>query len=468
MRTNLSILERNAVIKSALHIYDSLIIIGYLLVLLQYYHVPCSIQYAQIMLFSVAISAGIFSYFQLYRSWRSDVLIREFLLMIKCWSAVVGALLFVLFILDIETHLSRPVIIYWFLGTPFILYVNHLIVRLLLRNIRGSGINNKKCVIVGNGELGQSVGRCIENTPWAGIKIAGYFGECIQESMKERPLNLIGSYKDLPQYLASEKIDHVYIALPMHRQKLIMSILASCRMLAAELFVVPDLYSCHLVTSEVQALGDMVVLNFTSQPGAKRLLDLFFAFIALVLFAPLGAIIAILIKMEDGGPIFYRHDRIRDAGRTFKCLKFRTMHLNASERLSEILKRDPQARLEWAKNYKLKNDPRITKIGGLLRKASLDELPQFFNVLKGEMSIVGARPVVREELMKYYKNSAGLYCSAKPGITGPWQVGKRSDIENYDERIVLDREYILNWSIWTDLKIIGKTFVAMVTGRGAY
>lgn len=468
MRRNISILKNNSIIKGALHIYDSMIVIGYMLILMSYHDVPYSIHYAKILLFAVIISAGVFSYLQLYRSWRSDVLIKEFLLTVKCWSIVVGALLFIIFANDIESNLSRSVVIGWFVGTPFIIYASHLIVRVSLRNVRIAGIDNKRCVIVGTGHLGQSVARCIQNTPWAGIKIAGYFGECAPESKDGKGLHILGGYQELPEFLTGEKIDHVYIALPMHKQKLIMNILASCSMVDAELFVVPDLYSFHLVNSEIRTLGDMIVLNFTPQLGAKRLLDLFFALMALILFAPLGAIIALLIKIEDGGPVFFRHDRIRDAGRTFKCLKFRTMHIDASERLAEILKGNSLARLEWAKNYKLKNDPRITKIGRFLRKTSLDELPQFLNVLRGDMSIVGARPVVKDELIKYYKNRGVLYCSAKPGITGPWQVGKRNDVADYDERIQMDSEYILNWSIWTDLKIIGKTFKVIFTGRGAY
>jgi putative colanic acid biosysnthesis UDP-glucose lipid carrier transferase len=468
MRINISILKNNNVIKSALHIYDSMIIIGYMMVLMNYYDVPYSIHYAEIMLFAVVISAGLFSYFQLYRSWRSDVLVKEFLLTVKCWSAVVGALLFIVFALDIESYLSRPVVLCWFISTPLIIFLSHSIVRLSLRNVRISGINNKRCVIVGTGNLGRSVARCIQNTPWAGIKIAGYFGECAPESNDGKGLHLLGGYQDLPQFLARNKIDHVYIALPIHRQKLIMTILSSCRMLGSELFVVPDLFSFHLINSEIRTLGDIIVLNFNPQLGTKRLLDIFFALLALIIFSPLWAIISLLIKIEDGGPIFYRQDRIREAGRTFKCLKFRTMHVDASEQLAELLKRNSQARQEWANAYKLKNDPRITKIGHFLRKTSLDELPQFLNVLWGEMSIVGARPVVKDELMKYYKNNIDLYCSAKPGITGPWQVGKRSDIKDYDERVQLDSEYILNWSIWTDLKIIGKTCMTIFTGRGAY
>ena len=144
------------------------------------------------------------------------------------------------------------------------------------------------------------------------------------------------------------------------------------------------------------------------------------------------------------------------------------MHVNAEQRLTKLLEEEPALREEWVKNYKLKNDPRITKTGKFLRKTSLDELPQFFNVLRGEMSVVGARPIVNEELTKYYNTTAITYCAMKPGVTGPWQIGKRSDIEDYNERVELDRWYILNTSIWLDLKIIVKTVFRIFNPNGAY
>jgi lipopolysaccharide/colanic/teichoic acid biosynthesis glycosyltransferase len=159
-------------------------------------------------------------------------------------------------------------------------------------------------------------------------------------------------------------------------------------------------------------------------------------------------------------------------GREFECLKFRTMAVDADKRLKELLADNPELAAEWKSNYKLKEDPRITKIGHFLRRTSLDELPQFINVLKGEMSVVGARPIVGKELEDYYKGngeqSAGRYVSMKPGITGPWQVTKRNDIEDYKERVELDDWYVLNHSLWYDIKIIFKTIRCMFIGKGAY
>jgi lipopolysaccharide/colanic/teichoic acid biosynthesis glycosyltransferase len=144
------------------------------------------------------------------------------------------------------------------------------------------------------------------------------------------------------------------------------------------------------------------------------------------------------------------------------------MRVGAEKELKKLLQKNSAMKQEWEQTYKLKNDPRITRIGRILRRTSLDEFPQFINVLKGDMSVVGARPIVGGELQDFYKDSAGRYCSMKPGITGPWQVGKRSNIEDYQERVNLDDWYILNYSLWTDVKIIIRTVYIMFRRNGAY
>jgi len=200
----------------------------------------------------------------------------------------------------------------------------------------------------------------------------------------------------------------------------------------------------------------------------KKLFDIAFSIFAIIITLPITIPIAIIIKLTDGGDIIYGHERVGKNGRKFKVLKFRSMYMDADKKLKEILENDPQAKEEWEKTFKLKNDPRVTPIGRFLRKTSLDELPQFINVLKGDMSVVGPRPVTEEELIKYYKEKAELYKSVKPGVTGYWQVEGRSDIEDYSERVKMDEWYIKNQSFLLDLRIIFKTIKIMLTGRGAY
>lgn len=169
---------------------------------------------------------------------------------------------------------------------------------------------------------------------------------------------------------------------------------------------------------------------------------------------------------KDGGPAIYGHDRVSIHGKTFKCLKFRSMVVNSKEILDELLKNDPKAKEEWDATFKLKNDPRITKIGAFLRKTSLDELPQLLNVLKGEMSLVGPRPIINAELERY-NDQVDYYLLSKPGMTGLWQVSGRSDVD-YDTRVYLDAWYVKNWSMWNDIAILLKTVIVVLKKDGAY
>ena len=203
-------------------------------------------------------------------------------------------------------------------------------------------------------------------------------------------------------------------------------------------------------------------------PWWKRPFDIGFSILAILITIPVMIPIAVAIKLTDGGSVFYGHTRIGYKGKKFKVLKFRSMYMDADKRLKGILERDPKAREEWERTFKLKNDPRVTPIGTILRKTSLDELPQFFNVLKGDMNVVGPRPIVREELERYYKDKAKIYTSVKPGITGYWQVEGRSDVDNYKERVNIDVWYVKNQSFLLDARIILKTVKAMLMGKGAY
>lgn len=187
------------------------------------------------------------------------------------------------------------------------------------------------------------------------------------------------------------------------------------------------------------------------------------ALVLLTLFSPLMAVVAWLIWRRDGRPIFFGHYRVGRDGQMFKCWKFRSMVLNSAEMLAELLQNDPAAKAEWDRDQKLSNDPRITPVGAFLRKTSLDELPQLFNVLKGEMRLVGPRPITLGELDRYGE-VRWHYLNAMPGMTGLWQVSGRSDT-TYEERVELDRDYVEQRSLWSDAVILLKT-VAVVLGKG--
>jgi undecaprenyl-phosphate galactose phosphotransferase len=199
----------------------------------------------------------------------------------------------------------------------------------------------------------------------------------------------------------------------------------------------------------------------------KRSFDIVGATALLMLLSPLFAAIAIAIKRFDKGPILYEHERIGHNRRPFKCLKFRTMAVDAEERLARWQDEDPDLYEEFQKNFKLRDDPRVTRPGKWLRKTSLDELPQLINVLRGEMSLVGPRPVVESELDNYYGPAAQLYARVQPGMTGLWQVSGRSDT-TYEERVTYDEWYVLNWSFWYDIVILLRTARIVLSGKGAF
>jgi Undecaprenyl-phosphate galactose phosphotransferase WbaP len=182
--------------------------------------------------------------------------------------------------------------------------------------------------------------------------------------------------------------------------------------------------------------------------------------------APAFGIIGCLIKLTSRGPLFFGHKRIGQNGRAFKAWKFRTMVQDADAVLARRLQADPALAEEWRLTHKLKDDPRVTRLGRLLRRASLDELPQVLNVLRGEMSLVGPRPIVGQEVDKYGENYS-LYCRVKPGITGLWQVSGRNNT-TYPERVAYDQYYVRNWSVWLDLYILKNTVRTVLTGDGAY
>lgn len=467
---SINLREQSSLIARCLHLFDCVLASAYLALLVYWYRVPWSPYYTRLVILIFVLCFITFQSFQLYRSWRGWKYFRELFVILKAWGAVVGFLLFYFFIFKISVAYSRVVILIWSISTPFILFAIHVAFRKILRAARQNGKNVRRAVIVGAGDLGVTLLRQVETMPWAGIEVIGFFDDKIddQEITEVKGKPILGNTAAIAAYLELHAIDYVYIALPMRAERKIFRILRECRSLGARIYLVPDLYVYGLHHAEIQSLGDLLILNFNPNTEWKRSFDLVFSIAVLVLTLPLTLLVALAIKLSDGGPIFYRHRRITSAGKSFECLKFRTMRVGAEAELEKLLRENAELRQEWEHSFKLKNDPRVTRIGRFLRRTSLDEFPQFLNVIRGDMSVVGARPIVGKELNEFYKDSAGRYCSMKPGITGPWQVGRRSDIEEYEERVRLDDWYILNFSLWTDIKIIAKTVLRMFKGNGAY
>ena len=237
--------------------------------------------------------------------------------------------------------------------------------------------------------------------------------------------------------------------------------------------VIPTLRGMPLDSTDMSFIFSHEVMIFRVQQNLaklssrilKRLFDIIGAVAIITVLSPLLLYISRKVK-KDGGPAIYGHERIGKNGQVFKCLKFRSMVINSKEVLEDLLANDEAAKNEWNATFKLKNDPRITKIGGFLRRTSLDELPQLFNVLRGEMSLVGPRPIIKAELERY-NDEVDYYLLSKPGMTGLWQVSGRSDVD-YETRVYLDAWYVKNWSMWNDIAILFKTISVVLKKDGAY
>ena len=215
-------------------------------------------------------------------------------------------------------------------------------------------------------------------------------------------------------------------------------------------------------------LGGIEMVNqrhFRALRMEKQILDRVLALVAFIVLSPFFVVVPILVKLTSRGPVFYRQDRLGKRGRPIRVWKFRSMYADADERLKAILESDPARRAEWDAGFKLRDDPRVTPLGRFLRKTSIDEFPQLFNVFAGDMALVGPRPIVEKEV-HYYGSSYETFASVKPGITGLWQASGRSDTD-YQRRVALDVHYVLNWSPWMDIWILFRTVYAVVFMRGA-
>lgn len=342
------------------------------------------------------------------------------------------------------------------------------------RYLRSVGSWVMPSAIIGNGKNAQEAYLAINSEPSTGFRVDTFVSP-VEEGHKSHVID------DIPCVLEADFLSQsnvfppkVFIALEKHqgelRDKWLRSLVKNG---ITNISVVPDMRGVplagldvsHFFSHEVMMLRIKNNLIRKSSKFIKRTFDVVVSSLLLLLLSPFFAFIRHKVT-KDGGSATYGHERIGLNGKPFKCLKFRSMVMNSKEVLEHLLATDPVAKAEWEKEFKLKNDPRVTPIGAFLRKTSLDELPQLWNVLKGEMSLVGPRPVIDEELERY-KEDVAYYLMAKPGMSGLWQVSGRSDTD-YDTRVYLDAWYVKNWSLWTDIVILFKTVGVVLKRDGAY
>lgn len=373
--------------------------------------------------------------------------------------------------------ISRVVLgLLWFYSL-FVFPIFRYIGKVLLNKI---GLWKENILIIGAGNAGKAVAREIKKDAYLGYRIIGFLDDSSEKvgsviKINGKSYKVLGKIKDFVQILKTTGTKKVIIAIPSMPRESLCRLVNSVQKYTKEVFVVPEMKGIPLLNSELHYLFMEQLfllkinnnLRFLFNQIIKRSFDLIFGIMLLPVLLPVFLIISILIKLDSKGPIFYAHTRIGKGGKPIKVLKFRSMYVDADKRLKEILESDPEAKKEWETYFKLKNDPRVTRVGKFLRKTSLDELPQVINVLVGDMSFVGPRPVVKEELDKYYKEFAEFYYMVKPGITGLWQVSGRSNTD-YNFRVKLDTWYVLNWSLWLDIIILFKTIKVVLKREGAY
>jgi len=283
---------------------------------------------------------------------------------------------------------------------------------------------------------------------------------------------VVGALSDAPSYCRVAGIRYAVLAMPGVSRRRLLEVIRSTSASFSRLLLVPDLFGISSVCVETRDVGGTLGLEIQdnllrrSSLAAKRQLDLALITIALPFVLPACAAIALMVRLGSRGPVFYSQRRVGRGGEIIRVWKIRTMHENADHLLHEVLIRNPHLQAEWLKDHKLKQDPRITPVGRFLRCSSLDELPQLWNVVKGEMSLVGPRPIVSEEIDKF-GGAYDMYTRVPPGITGPWQVSGRNKL-SYEERVRLNEHYVRNWSVWLDLFILFKTIRVVLSSDGAY
>lgn len=349
----------------------------------------------------------------------------------------------------------------------------HGLLRIGLRYIRARGLNQRRVLIYGAGQTGRQMAHNFLTHPQIGMDMVGFVDDRITPQATHIdcegvPIPLLGTSQEIRQLISEKNIHDVITALPSSAHDRLRSFILEISDLPVNVRVVPDLFDLISVQAHSEDVWDMPVIG-VRQPCiagvdavVKRVIDLAVSSVALLLAAPVMAIIAVLIRLDSGAPIFFRQERSGLNGKPFTMYKFRTMVVDAEKRLDDLIKIDQLNQ----PMFKIQNDPRVTRIGRILRKTSLDELPQLFNVFLGDMSLVGPRPE-EMRIVRMYSYAQRQRLAVKPGLTGPMQVNGRGDL-NFEERLRLEINYIKNYSLYHDLELLVQTVPVVLLGKGAH
>jgi Undecaprenyl-phosphate galactose phosphotransferase WbaP len=351
------------------------------------------------------------------------------------------------------------------------------LIRMMLKKVlRSLGLLKRRVIILGAGETGRLIVRALQKEPNYGYRVLGFVDDDPEKCGKRvEGIKIHRGIDRAVQYINRCNVEDLFIAMPGAGKERLQGLINSLQHKVERILFVPDIFGIAVLGTNLQHFFHEEAFAFEMKNNLsnplnillKRCFDVSVSLLLLpVLAVPMG-IATLLIMLDSPGPAVFSQERIGRRGRRFRCFKFRTMYRDAEERLAGLLEKDQEAKRKWERHWKLDDDPRVTRIGKFLRTTSLDELPQIFNVLKGEMSLVGPRPVTQEEIDIYYKERADLCFSVPPGITGLWQVSGRSNT-SYEYRITLDSWYVRNWNLWLDIVILFKTLRIVLKREGAY
>ena len=431
------------------------------------YHHPLS-AYVPFSLLFTALMLLAFQMDRVYQQWRGCPWLDQVYRIINATAKSVVVMLAITFVLQ-PLQYSRLL-----LGEAGIIAVILLVLSRVVQNgiagrLRAHGVGVDRIIIVGAGEVGRTVMRAIVARPELGYQVIGFVDDNPQKGQTDiGRFKALGPLHNLSRLIEKEAVDEVIITLPWMYHRKIMSIVRECERRQVSARIVPDLFQMSLSRVDVDDLGGVPLIG-VREVGfgreallVKRGMDIVGAVIGLVLGAPLLALIGLAIRLDSPGQIVFRQTRVGATGKTFEMYKFRSMREGAEaelEQLRELNEADGPI-------FKIRDDPRLTRVGRFLRRTSLDELPQLWNVLRGEMSLVGPRPPLPVEVthyMEWHKKRLEV----RPGITALWQVSGRSML-SFDEGVLLDIYYIENWSLWLDFKILLRTIPKVLFGDGAY
>jgi len=407
-------------------------------------------------------------FYKLYESQRTKALWKEVLKIVQ--ASFLGTFLLMAFVFIFKAeYISRLFIVTFGATACLFLTVHRSALRLWARTLRRRGFNFRNILIVGTGRRAREMLDLINQHKEWGFRLTGFVSDSPEIRLKMiQEVPVIGAVSDLPQLLERNVVDELIFAVSRKRLEGLEEIFLICEEQGIRTRVAINFFPHMIAKVHLDEFYGVPLLTFTTTPHnelllmAKRIFDIVVASVLLVLLFPLMFLNAILIKLTSKGPILFRQVRVGLNGRHFNLYKFRSMCVDAEQRMSEVVHLNEMD----GPVFKMANDPRMTPVGGILRRWSLDEIPQLYNVLKGDMSIVGPRPPLPKEVSAY-KRWHRRRLSMKPGLTCLWQIGGRNKISDFKKWMELDLRYIDNWSLKLDFKICFKTIFIVLAGRGA-